>query len=589
MTPIISKASKTTSVLVFAIASLFVAGCSFNVSQLLPVGLTASSDGLAQPTLAATAPPPTQWPDTPAAVESASTGPTPGSEAPAQVEAATNIEAPTRLSSAEPPTPTAAQATPIPTNTPLPSPTPIPAGPFYYVSLDGNDWSGTGSSDQPWATIGRALQLVEDGATVLVRPGTYFGQLSPERKFNQGVVIQSEFDYQAQLRHDDTVVACYTCQGITLAGFDIAHTGEGAGRYVIQIQDLTRDQSGGRRVTLRNNVIHDSRNNDLLKVNNGADAITITGNIFYNMGGPGLDSLIDVNSATNVTIEDNIFFNDFQASERSRDNDTGSFVVIKDSNGNEDSNLGSKNVIVRRNIFLNWQGDPNNAFLVIGEDNVDYFQAENVLVENNLLLGNSSNPMRAALHIRGCRDVIFRSNTITGDLPSRSYAFRLSRAEHNPINESIHFYNNIWSDPESTMGVFKKSNGDLFAEASPADAQGVVLFNNLYWNGGELIPWDRKQLVNYTDDPQRLLSDPRLSDPQDISTPIWLSEENRFADGSSTIREVFETLVLAYGQPAPGSRVLDAADPERAPAEDILGRQRVDGAPDVGAYEMDSP
>ena len=96
------------------------------------------------------------------------------------------------------------------------------------------------------------------------------------------MTVQSEQAYQAQLRHDDTVVICYFCQGITLSGFNIAHTGAGAGRYVIQIQDLNGDGSGGRQVTLRNNIIHDSRNNDLLKINNGADTITVEGNIFYN-------------------------------------------------------------------------------------------------------------------------------------------------------------------------------------------------------------------------------------------------------------------------------------------------------------------
>lgn len=40
----------------------------------------------------------------------------------------------------------------------------------------------------------------------------------------------------------------------------------------------------GERITLRNNIIHDSYNNDLLKIVSGARHIFIEGNIFYNQG-----------------------------------------------------------------------------------------------------------------------------------------------------------------------------------------------------------------------------------------------------------------------------------------------------------------
>jgi len=487
----------------------------------------------------------------------------------------------TQEESIEPPTLTALADT----NSPAPSP-PL-TDPIYYVSPDGDDSTSTGSVDQPWATIGHAVKSVEDGATIIVRPGAYTGQLSLKRGFSQGVIVQSEEPYQAQLRHNETVVACYYCQGIILSGFDIAHTGEGAGRYVIQIQDLSDDQSGGRRVTLRNNIIHDSRNNDLIKVNNGADDIIIEGNMFYNMGGPGLDSFIDVNSVTNVIIQDNVFFNDFSASWLQNNNDTGSFIVIKDSNGDQDANLGSKSITVKRNVFLNWQGDEGNTFLVIGEDHVPYFQADGVLVENNLMLGNAENPIRAAFHVRGSRNVIFRNNTVSGDLPGRSYAMRLSRAVENQANEDIHFYNNIWSDPTGTMGMSEESDNVLFAQAKPADTKSVELLNNLYWNGGEPIPRDENQLVNYTDDTQRVLADPELADVKDIDTPYWLAAEGRFADGSMTIEDAFRRLVMAYGATAASSPTIDAAAIKFAAEEDILGNPR--SMPDIGAYEYPGP
>ena len=58
----------------------------------------------------------------------------------------------------------------------------------------------------------------------------------------------------------------------------------------------------------------------------------------------------------------NIFFNDFAGSGRSNNNDTSSHIVIKDSN------LGSHNITVRRNVFLNWEGSTGSNFILIGED-----------------------------------------------------------------------------------------------------------------------------------------------------------------------------------------------------------------------------
>jgi hypothetical protein len=464
-----------------------------------------------------------------------------------------------------------------------------PAAPAatYFVATTGHDTTGDGSAGNPWRTITHALGQVPDGSLVLVQPGTYTGQVDLDGTFATGVTVRSAVPYQARLRHDTTVVQSFYGQGLTLEGFDIAHSGPGAGALVIQVQDLLgapgcADGDCVGRITLRNNIIHDSYNNDLLKVNNGADRVTIEGNVFYNQAGS--DEHIDINSVTNVVVQDNLFFNDFAGSGRANPNNTSSYIVMKDSNGSSDSNLGSLDIMVRRNIFLNWEGSTGSNFVLVGEDGQGFFEAQRVLVENNLMLGNSANEMRAAFGVKGGTDITFRHNTVAGDLPALAYAFRVNREGANPVNTNIAFYNNIWSDPTGTMGA-GSSGGNDFSDGEPAEVINLELDYNLYWNGANGIPAGN-QVNPLVDDAHRVVANPLLNADQDtVLLPRYTG--TGFLSGSTTIREEFERLATLYGTPADESPALAAADPAQSPADDLLGNPRgVGSGPDLGAVEV---
>jgi hypothetical protein len=449
-----------------------------------------------------------------------------------------------------------------------------PGATVHYVAPNGDDGSGDGSEANPWATITHAIGQATEGAVILVKPGDYMGDVRLDRDFTTEVRVLSEVPYQARLRNAGTVVRSYYGRNITLEGFDVAHDGPGAGALVVQIQDVDADGSASH-ITLRNNVLHDSYNNDILKINNGASHIVVERNLFYNQ--TGSDEHIDANSVEDVIIQDNIFMSDFAGSGRVNGNDTSSFIVVKDSNGSTDAYTGATNIRIRRNVFLNYEGSPGTNFVLLGEDGNSYYEATDVGIENNLMLGNAPNPMRAAFGCKGVSNVTFRNNTVAGDLPGSAFAMRLNVEGANQPNSGIEFYNNIWSDPTGTM--------NQFSTTPPGQTTSFVLATNLYYNGGQAVPSDAGEMVNIGDDPAGVLGNPLLGAQAGLALPHWDSTSALFGDGSSTICQAFEKLVTLYGTPGAGSAAFDQADPARAPSDDILGQSR-GNMPDLGAVEV---
>jgi hypothetical protein len=444
-----------------------------------------------------------------------------------------------------------------------------------HVAPDGHDAyeAGAGSAQRPFATINFAIGQARDGGTILVAPGSYPGRVSLDRRYERTLTIRSERPYQARLHNQaDKALRCYGCSNVVIEGFDISHDGPGADPIVVQIDG--EEGKGGRDIVLRNNILHDSYNNDILKINNGCRGVRVTGNIFYNQASH--DEHIDVNSAVDVVIEDNVFFNDYAGSGRTPPGDSASFIVIKDSNENEDGVLGAEKITVRRNVFLGWQGGRAYGFVLVGEDGKPYFEARDVLVENNLFLGSSGEPMRSPFGVKGGEKTVFRNNTVLGDLRGKAFATRINREGDNRKADGIRFYNNVWDAPAGTMAHF--------SDARSEDLESFTLSHNLFWNGGASIPISFADAVNYTSDRNRVVANPGLTDPRGAMAPRWLPQKKTFADGSLSIEAVKARLVDRYGRPS-SRAVVDRADPQNAPTEDIRGRQR-GNRPDIGAFEV---
>jgi hypothetical protein len=445
----------------------------------------------------------------------------------------------------------------------------------FYIAPTGSDSTGNGSAEKPWATLARAAQgIPDDGSTVLAMDGTYEGAQSIGRRFGKVATFKAQNPYRARLRSappKHRVFYIYDACNVVVDGFEI----EGApsvGEFLVHI-----GSAGAHHIVFQNNVIHDSYDNDLVKINDRAHHVTFRGNVMYNVPKPG-DEHMDINTVTDVTVEDNIFFNDFTGSGRPNANNTHPFVLIKNSG----SAFVTERFQVRRNVFLNWEGAPDQPFLLIGEDGKPFLEAKDVTVENNLFLGNSPNRIQSVFGVKGAGQIVFRANTAVGDMPHGEwgYAVRISREDANPVNEAIAFHNNIWSSPGGAMG--------FFSSGKPEDSKGVVLNRNLYWNGGKpILP--RRNVLNVTDDPAALVADPLLASPKDVILPRWDREKGAFRSGSKTIREELVRLVMQYGALKPGSPAIDAADPANMPEDDILGRPRPKGGkPDLGAFELEA-
>ncbi len=462
----------------------------------------------------------------------------------------------------------------------------------FYVATNGVDVPGGGTTGSPWATITFALDNVPDGSLILVRAGTYNGRIRIRGNFAQGVTVRSEQRYQARLRHDATVLTIFNdnadIAGITIEGFDIAHAGAGSAPVVIQVQDGFATET--QRITFRDNILHDSFNNDVLKINNGASEILVQGNVFYNQGSS--DEHIDVNSVDGVVIEDNVFFNDYAASGRPVPGgavpDSSSFIVVKDSNGTDDEYLGSRNVTIRRNVFLGWIGSSGSNFVLFGEDGTANFEAFDSLVENSLMLGDGTVRMRAAFGIKGSRNIRFRANTVVGDLPANAFAMRLNREGSNPVVDDVFFHNNLWSDPTGTMGADGAGSANDFSDTPPADTLDFTINNNLYFNGANAVPEDPAEEINPSDDAAARFADPQLPSNAGAQRPFWMPASNQFNGGYATIRAAFLGIVEQYGRPAANGGGITQALAAEAPADDIRGVPR--GAPpyDIGAYDRDA-
>jgi|GEM_PF-299877 len=447
----------------------------------------------------------------------------------------------------------------------------------FYVDPNGVDtwtWGSPteGTASKPFASISYAVHFIDDGGTVIVRPGTYHGMVRPEGTFTKGVLIKSEVPYAAKLRNNAMVVYIVGASGLTMEGFDISHEaipGQETGPLLVHTDWYAHD------IVLRNNIIHDSLNNDSLKINGGSYRVLVEQNILYN----AVAEQIRMDTVADVIIQDNVFFQDFEGAGRTLTTTPGSYIEVADQDGGP--SVKSRNVTIRRNVFLNWENSYGMNFIQLGGDSRPWYEASYALIENNLMIGNNTKyQMRAPFGCKGAEYALFRNNTLVGDMHATAYLARLNMESGRIQNNYILFYNNVIADTAGTMARLTTTPWN--------DTRAFALDNNLYWNNGQPLPEDPLQLINPSNDAHAVVGDPMLAPQTNIVFPRWDEQQGKFLDGSSSIAEVHHTLAWTYGRPDPMSAVVNAANPAFAPKHDIFRHPRPAGAPDIGAVEVET-
>jgi len=427
----------------------------------------------------------------------------------------------------------------------------------YYVAQDG-------SGD--FTSIQQAVNSVSGGDTIIVRDGTYTGYTSIDSTFSDWVTIKAENPYKTKLTNPSQGTVLYVrsvgSTKLIVDGFEMTSATSYScnGRESNFLIHFESSQD----IILRNNIIHGNNApgacNELLKINRFDDVsypkAIIEGNMFYDHVSAGGADMIDSVRPGELDIRDNIFFatNSPQAH---------SFITLKREvvAGSIGITPRSPRYNINRNIFFNYDGASDQAFIQLGEDGVSDPEMTDALIENNLMIGDSSKSMSAPIQLKGPRNVEIRANTIVGDYSGAgAYIARIGTEGDNPTVQDIFIENNILSDYSGSMGRLTMQYGSV---------SNVEFDNNLFHGGSG-------------EGSNQVSGDPMLESTHNIALPTW--DGNSFASGSTTIREEFERLVNLYGALGDGSAAIDAAS-TNMPSDDILGNPR-DANPDIGCFEV---
>jgi len=156
-----------------------------------------------------------------------------------------------------------------------------------YVATNGNDQSGTGSINQPFRTINRALQVANPGDKIILRGGIYNERI---RIQEPNIIIASKSGERAVISspiNDENIGECIRfdpeTSGCKLVRLEI----RGGYYYAIKLETKwdwgSSDRSEVTNIVIDSCIIHDS-GRDCIKITPNCDSVIIRRCEIYNSG-----------------------------------------------------------------------------------------------------------------------------------------------------------------------------------------------------------------------------------------------------------------------------------------------------------------
>ena len=412
----------------------------------------------------------------------------------------------------------------------------------YYVDMAGDD-ANPGTAEAPWRTIQHAVDSIQPGDTITVRPGTYVGaRISSSGRPDAPKTLRSQTKWGAILNEPSAAarqngILELENRGTPAVGYWIVEDFEVDGGLSHRGIDIRgRTDAPARHITIRGNHVHHA-------ANNGRRSTGI------------FDGFHEY-----ALYENNVSHNNTE-------------------HGIYHSNTPGDHAVIRGNIVFSNAGCGihNNADLSLGGTGIIRYS----VWERNLAYDNNSG---SGLNYDGISDSIIRNNILFDNRGSGISLYAIDGAEGSSRNL---VYNNTIIMPENGRWAVNIAHHER--RSAPV---GNKLKNNIIYNHHPA----RGVILTYSSSVSGFESDYNVVQAGDRfsvdggSTRISLSEWQQHGwDLNSIISTPEELFVDAESHDYrlhPGSPAIDAGTTLEEVTEDFDGTPRPQGeAYDIGAYE----
>ena len=231
-------------------------------------------------------------------------------------------------------------------------------------------WPARAVRYAPWRTIQHATsRMPDDGSTLVLLDGLYDGGQAVARQFSNFCTVRAEHAYRARLRGgpgSTGPVLLTTAANVIFQGLEI-RLRRTQGEYLVHISTAQGIPPGASRIASSTTA----HNNDMVKINSDTHHVLFRNCVFYNQTDGGGFQHFDINTCADIRLEDSICFNDYAGSGEQRTTAARGSSWPENSGDRPDV---TRRIALRRNIFLSWDGAPDMAFILLGEDGKPFFE-----------------------------------------------------------------------------------------------------------------------------------------------------------------------------------------------------------------------